>query len=532
MTECNEGTEGERLMKERIISKLKFSFGVRYSNNLPVPFFLEISFVFLYYYFVVVKGGKMVSCPKEIKLNQVADVISNHFKNSDSITCHVGSNAAVPTASLEALTEAIETNNIRLPFLKMVSLLLQGDVPYIKPGLQDRIMTYSIFSGEDVRRAANEGRAYYVPCSLVNLDSLIGKGRPLEPNLTILKVRQHEKTGEFSLGLSVDVINTAIENSDVVIAELDQSMPFTQGQSIIEPSSITYLVKDEGIKSIYDIPAPDFNNLSPQERRIGELITRYFIKDGVTIQVGIGKIPDAVIATIREANYKDLGIQTELYGDGLMILQKLEIVTNRRKNMNRGYSTTSLIMGSKELYDFVHMRTGVQMRPCTYTNSAEIIQKNAPFIAVNTAIGVDFYGNVWADFIDARRLYSGVGGQPDFIRALNDPAYGVPIIAMNSVTNKGQSKIIHTHPTGIGLTASSYDGVVIVNEYGIADLRGLTVGEKALALASITHPKYREKYLKSIIDDPLFTKPIGFNPRQKFRGVTLYQGEIRLEEDN
>jgi acyl-CoA hydrolase len=170
------------------------------------------------------------------------------------------------------------------------------------------------------------------------------------------------------------------------------------------------------------------------------------------------------------------------------------------------------------------------MRPCTITNAAEVIRKNSPFISVNTAMGVDLYGNVWADFVDARHYYSGVGGQPDFVRALNNPAYGVPIISIKSLTSKGDSKIARVHPPGVSLTASAYDGVVIVDEYGIADLRGLTAGEKALAVASIAHPRFRDEYLRSIYDDPLFTKPVGFFPGKTPRGVTMYQGSISLGE--
>lgn len=468
--------------------------------------------------------------PKIIKLNRIAEVIAEKFKHKNKITCYVGSNAATPTASLEALTEAIKAGNPRLPFIKMVHLLLHGPVPYIEEGLQDRVMTYSIFSAVQVRQAANEGRAFYLPCTLANLDSLIGKYREYEPDVVIFKVSQCEQTGEYSLGLSVEALHTAIDHAELVIAELDNSMPFTQGQSIVDAHSIDYLIVDENIKPVYDFPAPDFNNLSNQEKRIGELITRYFIRDGVTLQVGFGKIPDAVVGTIKEANYKDLGIQTELYGDGLMYLQKLGIVTNRKKKQNMGYSTTSLIMGSKKLYEFVHMRAGVQMRSCAYTNSAEIIRKNNPFVSVNTAIGVDLFGNVWADFIDARSYYGGVGGQPDFIRALNDPVYGTPIIALKSITNKGKSKIVKVHPSGVSLTASAYDGVVVVNEYGIADLRGLTAGEKALAIASIAHPRYRDKYLRYIYDNPLFTKPIGFSVGKTPRGVIMYEETIKANE--
>ena len=469
----------------------------------------------------------MNSQPKKISLDQIADVIFEKFKTSDTITCYVGSNAATPTASLEALTVAIKSGRPRLPFLKMVHLLLQGPVPYVEEGLQDRVMTYSTFSGGEVRKAANEGRAYYLPCTLANLVSLIGRGRAYEPDVVFLKVRQNEITGEYSLGLSVEALHTAIDHADIVIAELDPSMPFTQGQSVVDAQSIDYII-EEGVKPVYAFSKPDFDNLSPEENRIGELIAGHFIADGITLQVGIGKIPDAVIGTIKGGGCKDLGIQTELYGDGLMLLEQEGIVTNRKKKANLGYSTTSLIMGSSQLYDYVHMRTGVQMRPSAYTNAAETVRQNSPFVSVNTAIGVDMLGNVWADFIDPRRYYSGVGGQPDFIRALNDRIYGTPIIAMKSITAKGESKITKLHPPGISLTASAYDGVVIVTEYGVADLRELTSGEKALALASIAHPKFRDEFLQGVVDDPLFTKPIGFSLDKTPRGVSLYTGHIKL----
>jgi 4-hydroxybutyrate CoA-transferase len=471
----------------------------------------------------------MITQPKIIALDQIAEVIAEKFKTKDEITCYVGSNAATPTASLTALTDAIKLRRPRLPFLKMVHLLLQGPVPYVEEGLQDRVMTFSTFSGGDVRKAANQGRAYYLPCTLANLVSLISKGRKYEPDVVFFKVRQNEYTGEYSLGLSVEALHTAIDHAEVVIAELDGSMPFTQGQSVVDAQSIDYLIEDH-VKPVYHFAAPDFENLSPEECRIGELITERFIHDGVTLQVGIGKIPDAVIGTIKDAGYKDLGVQTELYGDGLMLLEKEGIVTNRKKKANLGYSTTSLIMGSRELYDFVHMRTGVQMRPSAYTNSADTVRTNSPFISVNTAIGVDMFGNIWADFIDPRRYYSGVGGQPDFIRALNDRAYGTPIIAIKSITDKGESKIARMHPPGISLTASAYDGVVIVTEYGIADLRELTSGEKAMAVAGIAHPKFREDFLRSVYEDPLFTKPIGCYLDKIPNGVFMYEGGIQLAE--
>ncbi|OIP95945.1 hypothetical protein AUK40_05540 [Candidatus Wirthbacteria bacterium CG2_30_54_11] len=470
----------------------------------------------------------MTHNPKVITTSQIADVLSEHFSDRDQITCYLGSNAATPTASIEALTRSIEARSPKFPFIRMVHLLLQGPVPYLKAGLQDRIMAYSLFSTKEVREAANEGRAFYIPCTLANIESIIRPGHDYTPDFVILKVSQNPLTGEYSLGLSAEALHAAINHARLVIAELDPSMPFTQGHSIVDASTIDYLIT-EGVKPVYELRAPDFDNLSAAERRIGEQIAQHFISDGATLQVGIGKIPDAVVAVIRDGNFHDLGVQTELYGDGLMTLQKLDIITNRRKRNNIGYSATSLIMGSRELYDFVHMRTGVQMRPCAYTNKASVIQANAPFVAINTAMGADLFGNIWADYVDARRYYSGVGGQPDFVRALQDPACGTAIIAMKSITRDGSSKIVPAHPAGVSLTASSYDSVVLVTEFGIADLRGLAAGEKALAIASVCHPSYREEYLKSIAENELFTKPRHFSLQSVPKGVTPYEGSIVLE---
>jgi acyl-CoA hydrolase len=469
----------------------------------------------------------MSGSPKIITCREIAEVLAANFGHQETITCYIGSNAATPTASIEALTASIKSGSPELPFMKMVHILLQGPVPYVEEGLQDRILTYSIFSAGEVRRAANQGRAFYLPCTLANLDGLIDEGQKYEPDAVILKVSQNPYTGEFSLGLSVEALHTAIDHAKVVIAELDQTMPFTLGQSLVDGQSIDYLIK-ENVQPVFDFPAPDFENLAAEERRIGALIAEHFIRDGITLQVGIGKIPDAVVGTIKDGNFKNLGVQTELYGDGLMLLQKKGIVSNLKKKVNTGYSTTSLIMGSKDLYDYVHMRSGVQMRPSAYTNSAETIRANRPFVSVNTAIGVDLFGNVWADFIDPQRYYSGVGGQPDFIRAVNNQAIGEPIIAMKSLTNRGESKITKLHPPGISLTASAYDDVVIVTEYGIADLRGLTLGNKALAIASIAHPRFRDELLQHIYENPFFTKPVNFSSDKIPFGVTRYEGSIDI----
>ena len=299
---------------------------------------------------IQLQGRDMEKDPVKIKLKDIGKILVNHFGNRDNINCYIGSNAATPTASIEALTEAIKEESPKLPFMKMIHILLQGNVPYVEDGLQDRVKAYSIFSGGAVRDAANSGRAYYLPCTLGTMDRLIGKGCAYEIDVVIMKVRQNKMTGEYSLGLSVDAIHSALETATIVIAELDPSMPFTQGQSVISEQDIDYIIED-GIKPVYAFDAPDFDNLSNEERRIGELITEHFLDDGMTLQVGIGKIPDAVIGVISSAGYKDLGVQTELYGDGLMHLQEKGIINNKRKKINTGYSTTSLVMGSIAVMD-------------------------------------------------------------------------------------------------------------------------------------------------------------------------------------
>jgi len=469
----------------------------------------------------------MKTDPTPIKLKDIGDIIAKHLGHKDNINCYIGSNAATPTASIEALTNAVKNNIGQLPFMKMLHILLHGPIPYVEKGMQDRIRAYSMFSGGEVRKAADEGRAYYLPCTLANMDRLMGKDCGYEIDMVIMKVRQNETTGEYSLGLSVDAIHAALDTATLVIAELDPSMPFTQGQSVIDSQDIDYIIKD-GIKPVYTFAPPDFERLPNEDKRIGELITEHFLEDGTTLQVGIGKIPDAVVGVISTSGYKNLGVQTELYGDGLMYLQEKGIITNKKKKINTGYSTTSLIMGSQKLYDWVDMRSQVQMRPCMYTNAAHTIQDCSPFLSVNTAIGVDLSGNVWADFIDPSRYYGGVGGQPDFVRALSHKKYGTPIIAIKSLTNKGASKIVPACPSGITLTTSAYDSVVIVTEYGIADLRDLPLGFKGLAIASISHPDHRERLIKTIYNDPRMTKPKGFSLDKIPPGVIMYSGKTPI----
>ena len=469
--------------------------------------------------------------PAVIKLEDVAEVISREFRHKETITCYLGSNAATPTACLDFLTAAIKAGEPKLPFIRMVHLLLQGPVPYVEKGLQDRILAYSIFSTGDVRKAANEGLAYYLPCTLANIDSLIAKGRdsnPISPSSRSGRTRSPASTVWACRSRPSTRRSTTPSASSESWTSACLS-PRARASSTPSPSISSSTTTGSSPSTIFP---PRISTIS-RLRKGGSASSSpsTLLSTARPCKSASAGSPTPSSASSRGGTSPDLGIQTELYGDGLMTLQKAGIVTNRKKKQHTGYSTTALIMGSKELYEYVHMRAGIQMRPCAVTNSEEVIRKNSPFIAINTAMGVDLLGNVWADFVDARRYYSGVGGQPDFVRALNDPAYGVPIITMKSITEKGESKIAMVHPPGVSLTASSYDGVVIVTEYGIADLRALTAGEKALAISSIAHPRFRDQYLKAIYDDPLFTKSTAMVSGKTHRGVTMYQGEVKLGEE-
>ena len=467
-----------------------------------------------------------------IRLNEIGSVIAEKFKGKKYITCYVASNAVTPTASLIALTNYIKTG-AQLPFMRMVSLLLLGEVPYVEASLQDKIMAYSIFSGAAMRKAVNEGHAYYLPCTLANLESMIGKDRPFQPDVVITRVTKDPRSGIYNLGPSLEAMYTAIDNAQLVIAEMDDGMPFVLGGNL-DKSSIDYLIVDDGIRGIHpyvtgleDLPRRARQGI----RRAGELIVKHFIRDGVTLQIGIGEITDAIASLIKDARPRDLGCQTELYGDGLMSLQKEGIITNRHKEMNRWYSTTSLLLGSNVLYEFANMRPDLQLRPCTYTNAAHIIRANGserfPFISINTAVGVDLGGNVWADYIDQMRYYGGVGGQPDFVRALNDPRYGVAIIVMLSTTTSGITKIVKAHPAGVTLTACSFDNIAVVTEHGVADLRGLGAGCKARALAHIADESVRDDLLRYIDEK----KQLFIAPRhsRKLNGFIPYDGSTRLD---
>jgi acyl-CoA hydrolase len=276
-------------------------------------------------------------------------------------------------------------------------------------------------------------------------------------------------------------------------------MPFVLGDSV--PASwIDYRVDTD-----YPLPASPVQPADDEARRIGRIIAGRFIEDRCTLQFGIGQVPEAVTEAVLDKGVRDLGIHTELFADAMVRLVDAGVVTNRYTAARNQFSIASIFLADDPSgYEWLSYNSSVQSRPSDYTNSILNIAAQPRMVAINSAIGVDLHGNIWADSMKARWIYSGVGGQCDFIRGANLSPAGVPIIALKSLTSKGVSKIVDMCPEGITTTAIAADPVVIVTEHGAFDPRGLSISERAVGIAHLAAPEVKEALLKKIYESPAF----------------------------
>ena len=295
-------------------------------------------------------------------------------------------------------------------------------------------------------------------------------------------------------------IQSARENNGVIIAERNARMPFILGTTI-PAAFIDYLVDSD-----YDLPVSPVKKPDQKAKDIATLIAHLYIKDGCTLQYGIGEVPEAVTQAIIDKGVKDLGIRTELFADAMRILVEKGIVTNRFLN-NRFSIATIFLSGVRGGYNWMEYNSSIQSRPSDRTNNIINIARCPDMIAINSAMGVDLHGNIWADSLDARKIYSGVGGQADFLRGAYLSEGGVPIIAMKSTASRGESKIVDKCPEGITTTAIPADPVIIVTEQGAFDPRGLSITEHAMGIAYLAEPEIRECLLKHIYDSGQFHRP-------------------------
>ncbi|HVU05210.1 MAG TPA: acetyl-CoA hydrolase/transferase C-terminal domain-containing protein [Polyangiaceae bacterium] len=396
----------------------------------------------------------------------------------DGMRVLIGSGAAAPTSLVEALTARARS----LRGVEVCQLLTLGSAPYVHPELEGHIRHNAFFIGENTRTAVDEGRADFTPVFLSEIASLL-RG-PLPIDVALVQVSPPDPHGFCSLGVSVDIVKPAVDVARVVVAEVNAAMPRTHGDAFVHWSRIDHAVH-------VDRKLPELPREAPSAActAIGEHVAS-LVRDGDTLQLGIGTIPDAVLG--RLGSHRHLGIHTEMFSDGVVDLVERGVVDNSRKSLHRGKLVTSFVMGSERLYRFVHDNPGLEMHPSHYVNDPFIVAKNRGMVAVNSALSVDLTGQVSADTVGPR-LYSGVGGQVDFIRGAARAEEGRPIIALPSTARGGKvSRITADLALGSGVTTTRNDVRYVVTEFGVAPLWGMSVRERADALIAIAHPDFRE----------------------------------------
>ncbi len=359
----------------------------------------------------------------------------------------------------------------------------EGEAPYADPEWKDVFHVNCFFIGANLRKAVQEKRADYIPLFLSEIPSLF-RNRIIQIDFALIHVSPPDEHGYCSLAVSVDIAPAVLESARYIIAQVNPNMPRTHGDSFIHVSMITAMVdvQDEILETT--IAEPDELNT-----RIAENVAS-LIDDGSTLQMGIGNIPNAVLKKL--AGHRRLGIHTEMFSDGIVDLITSGVITGEMKKRRKYKVVSSFMIGTRKLYQFVHDNPVIEMLDISYVNEVHIIRQNPKMTAINSALEIDLSGQVCADSIGSK-MYSGVGGQMDFMRGASLSEGGRPIIAMPSVTSRGESKIVPWLKTGAGVVTTRAHVHYIVSEYGIAYLYGKNLTERAKALIDIAHPMHREK---------------------------------------
>ncbi|WP_018465237.1 acetyl-CoA hydrolase/transferase family protein [Calidithermus timidus] len=412
----------------------------------------------------------------------------------------VSGNAATPTPLLEALAaRKDELSNVEL-----VHVLQLGPDPFLAPEMEGHFRRRSMFVGPADREAVNSGRADYVPISLHQIPWLFKRGL-LPLDAALVQVSPPDEFGFVSLGVEVIASKAAVENARQVIALVNPRMPRTLGDTFVHVSRFTAFVE-------VDLPLPELERggFGEVEARIGKHVAE-LIDDGCTLQMGIGAIPDAVLANLE--GRRDLGVHTEMVSDGVMEALERGIITGSRKTLLPSKVVGTFVLGSERLYRFVHDNPLFEMRPADFVNDPFTIARNSRMIAINSALEIDITGQVCADSIGGT-IYSGFGGQLDFIRGAAASEGGKPIIALPSTGKKGTiSRIVPVLKSAAGVVTTRADVHYVVTEYGVAELFGRSLRERAVALINIAHPDFREELTKAAWERHLL-------PRS-YTGVTL-----------
>lgn len=387
-------------------------------------------------------------------------------------------NCSVPQKVLAALVDYAP----ELEDIEITQVLTVGDASYVAPEMEGHIRVNTMFISHNVRKAVQQGQADFTPIFLSEIPRLYRTELPID--VALIQVSPPDEHGFCSYGVEVGVTKTAADVAQVVIAEVNPRMPRTLGDSFIHVSKIDYVVEVD-----YYLPEFRMGDPSDIQQQIGSLIAT-LIEDGSTLQMGIGGIPDAVLNYLGEK--RDLGIHTELFSDGIIDLVDAGIINNERKTLHPGKIIAGFLLGTQQLYEFVHDNPIVELHPSEYVNDPFRIAQNDKMVSINSAISVDLTGQVNADSM-GHSLYSGVGGQVDFVRGAARSNGGKPIIALPSTAKDDTiSRIVWQLEPGSGVTTSRNDVHFVVTEYGIAYLYGKTIRERAQALINISHPNFRE----------------------------------------
>lgn len=395
-----------------------------------------------------------------------------------------GDNVFIHTAAAtpQKLVLAMSERHNELSDVQIYHLHTEGPAPYANPDYLKSFKTHSFFVGANVRSSVQTGAADYIPIFLSEVPYLFNNGI-LSLDVALIQVSPPDKHGYCSMGVSVDASRAAVLHADTVIAQLNPNMPRTHGDGIIHNSKISYAIEVD--EPIHKIRPPE---LTDKELAIGRNCAN-LIEDGATLQMGIGSIPDAVLASL--SNHKNLGVHTEMFSDGIIPLIESGVVNNSEKRVHPGKVVGSFTVGTRKLYDFMDDNPLIAMLDCAYVNDTAVIRRNPKVTAINSAIEIDLTGQVCADSIGTKQ-YSGVGGQMDFIRGASLSKGGKPIIALPSTTNKGISRIVPYLKQGAGVVTTRAHVHYVVTENGVANLYGKGLKERAIELIKIAHPDHRE----------------------------------------
>ena len=389
-------------------------------------------------------------------------------------------NCSVPQKILSALVDYAP----KLENVEICQALTIGPADYVAPEMEGHLRVNTMFISQNIRKAVQEGRADFTPVLLSEFP-LLFKHQHLPIDVAMIHVSPPDEHGFCSLGIEVGLTKSVAESARIIIAEVNQKMPRTLGDSFLHVSKLNYVVP-------VDYPLPELAMGEEGGSEVIEKMAGYIaelIPNGATMQLGIGAIPDAVLKFLFEK--KDLGIHTELFSDGVIDLVDAGVLTNARKTLHPGKIIAGFILGTNRLYEWVDDNPLIELHPTEYVNDPFVIAQNERMVAINSAIEIDLTGQVCADSIGPK-LYSGVGGQLDFIYGASRSKGGVPIIALPSKA-KNFSRIVSTLKPGAGVVTSRNHVRYVVTEYGVADLYGKTIRQRAQSLINIAHPEFREQ---------------------------------------